>query len=93
MNNKALVKNVIITEKSTDLAKLGKYVFLVANDATVSEVKKIIEKEYSVKVMSSNVINTKPKKRRIGNNISMKPGYKKVIVTLKKGQKLDILPQ
>lgn len=91
--NKALVKNVIVTEKSTDLAKLGKYMFLVANNATVSEVKKIIEKEYSVNVVGSNVINTKAKKRRIGNGISMKPGYKKVIVTLKKGQKLDILPQ
>lgn len=91
--NKALVKNVIITEKSTDLAKLGKYVFLVADNATVNEVKKVIEKEYSVNVVGSNVVNTKAKKRRIGSNISMKPGYKKVIVTLKKGQKLDILPQ
>lgn len=91
--NKALVKNIIVTEKSTDLAHMGKYMFLVANNATVSEVKKIIEKEYSVNVIGSNVINTKPKKRRIGNGISMKPGYKKIIVTLKKGQKLDILPQ
>ncbi|MEK7115148.1 MAG: 50S ribosomal protein L23 [Patescibacteria group bacterium] len=37
-------------------------------------------------------MNTKPKPRRLGRNIGMKPGYKKVIVTLKEGQKLDILP-
>ncbi len=91
--DKSLVKNVIITEKTIVLAKLGKYVFLVANNTTASEAKKIIEKEYSVKVIGTNTINTKPKKRRIGNNLSMKPGYKKIIMTLKKGQKLDILPQ
>ncbi len=91
--NKGLVKNVIITEKSTDLAKLGKYVFLVDNNTTATEARKIVEKEYSVKVTGTNTINTKPKKRIIRGGVSMKPGYKKVIMTLQKGQKLDILPQ
>ncbi|MBU6141659.1 50S ribosomal protein L23 [Patescibacteria group bacterium] len=91
--NKALVKNVIVTEKSTDMGKVGKYVFLVDRGTTANEAKKIVETEYSVKVVKLNVINTKPKKRIIGNRLGSKPGYKKVIMTLQKGQKLDILPQ
>ena len=91
--NKALVKKVIITEKSTDLGSMGKYVFLVDKNTTSTEARKIVETQYSVKVVKTNVINTKDKKRRVGHTIGIKPGYKKVIMTLKKGQKLDILPQ
>ena len=70
----------------------GKYIFLAANKASKTEVKKIIEAIYKVHVVDTNVINTRPKPRRVGQNMSMKSGYKKVIVTLKKGEKLDILP-
>ncbi len=91
--NKLLVKKAIITEKSTDFAKLGKYVFLVEKNCTASEAKKIVEKEYSVKVTGANVINVKDKPKRVGNSMGVKSGYKKIIMTLKKGQKLDILPQ
>lgn len=93
MNSKYLIKHPIITEKSTDLAKMGKYMFLVKKEATTSEVKKAVESIYNVKVTKTNVINTKPKVRRLGRSIGVKPGYKKVIMTLQKGQKLDILPQ
>lgn len=91
--NKALVKKVLITEKSTDLGSIGKYVFLVDKNTTSTEARKIVENQYSVKVVKTNTINTKDKKRRVGYTIGIKPGYKKVIMTLKKGQKLDILPQ
>ena len=92
MINKFLVKNPIITEKAHDLSALGKYVFLVDKKANSTEVKKVIEGVYKVNIVKLNVINTKPKPRRLGRNIGMKPGYKKVIVTLKEGQKLDVLP-
>ena len=91
--NKLLVKKIIITEKSTDFSKLGKYVFLVESGTTASEAKKIVEKQYSVKVAGTNVINVKDKPKRIGNSMGKKSGYKKIIMTLKQGQKLDILPQ
>lgn len=91
--NKALVKKVLITEKSTDLGSIGKYVFLVDKNTTSTEARKIVENQYSVKVVKTNTINTKDKKRRVGYTIGIRPGYKKVIMTLKKGQKLDILPQ
>ncbi|MDD5547421.1 MAG: 50S ribosomal protein L23 [Candidatus Pacebacteria bacterium] len=91
--NKFLIKKPIIAEKAIKMSALGKYVFMVASEATLPEIKKIVEKTYNVKIIKSNVINVKSKKRRIGRSISIKPGYKKVIVTLKQGQKLDILPQ
>ena len=91
--NKFLVKNPLITEKGTDLSKLGKYMFLVDKKANKPEVKKVIEGVYKVKVTDVNIINTKPKPRRLGRTLGVKPGYKKAIVTLAPGQKLDILPQ
>lgn len=91
--NKFLIKNPIITEKAMLGADLGKYCFLVDQKATANEVKKVIESQYSVKIEKTNVINVGSKKRRFGKGVGIKPGYKKVIVTLKKGQKLDILPQ
>jgi len=93
MANKFLIKNPIITEKAIRGSELGKYIFLVDNKATVSEIKKIVESQYNVKVEKTNVLNVKSKKKRLGRSIGVKPGYKKIIVTLKKGQKLDILPQ
>lgn len=93
MNNKFLVKNPLITEKGTDLSALGKYLFLVDKKATKNEIKKIVEKEYKVKVTKVNVMNTKPKPRRLGRSQGHRPGYKKAIVTLVKDQKIDVVPQ
>lgn len=90
--NKFLIQRPIITEKAHDMSALGKYVFLVASDANRPEVKKVIEREYKVHVVKLNVINTSSKPRRVGRNIGVKPGYKKIIVTLREGEKLDVLP-
>lgn len=89
--NKFLIKNPIITEKATDLSAFGKYVFLVEKGATKPEVKKAVEGVYKVKVIDVHMINTRPKPIK-GRFMSEKSGYRKAIVTLKEGQKLDILP-
>lgn len=91
--NKFLIKYPLITEKGTQLGQQGKYLFLVEKEANKPEIKKIVEKVYKVKVADVNVLNIKPKPRRLGRTLGVKPGYKKAIVTLKPGQKLDILPQ
>lgn len=93
MINKFLVKNPIITEKVTSLSRMGKYVFLVVPEANKSEIKKVIEANYKVKVNDVNIINVKSKKRRLGKTLGIRPGYKKAIVTLQAGHKLDIIPQ
>jgi large subunit ribosomal protein L23 len=91
--NKLLIKKPLITEKATLLGTFNQYLFLVAKEATKPEVKKAIEGIYKVKVEKVTVINTKSKTRRLGRSVGTKPGYKKMIVSLKEGQKLDILPQ
>lgn len=93
MLNQFLLKRPLITEKTTFMNQKGKYVFLVADAANKSEVKKIVEKEYKVHVTQVNIINARPKARRRKGRVAVKPGFKKAIVTLKAGEKLDIVPQ
>lgn len=86
------IKKPWITEKAADLSKMGKYIFVVPAGSGSRQVKTSVETLYGVNVTSVNVINIKPKKRRLGRNMGKIPGYRKAIVTLKKGQSLDILP-
>ncbi len=90
--DKTIIKNPIITEKATMLSADRKYVFLVANHATKPEIKKALQHIYKVNVENVQVVNTRPKPRRMGAHTNLKPGYRKAIVTLKEGQKLDVLP-
>lgn len=87
-----LLKKARITEKSVIAADLGKYVFLVAQKANKPETAKEIEAVYGVKVKDVNMINAKPKSRRLGRNVGKVPGFKKAIITLEKGQKINIMP-
>jgi len=93
MLNKFLIKRPFITEKGTVFAEQGKYVFLVDGKANKSEVKKILEKEYTVHITQVNIINARPKERRQRGRVNIKSGFKKAIITLKKGEKLDMAPQ
>ncbi len=93
MADKFLIKKPIISEKAVQLGQKGTYVFMVADHATTPEVRKALQAIYNVTIVKANVINAKPKTKRFGRSVGIKPGYKKVIVTLKEGQKLDILPQ
>ncbi len=91
MADKTLIKHPHITEKSSLLAESNQYVFVVVPGATAPEVKKAIMATYKVKVAKVRMINAKPKEKRYGRTMGTKPGYRKAIVTLKKGEKLDIL--
>jgi large subunit ribosomal protein L23 len=91
MANKTLVKYPHLTEKASILSENNQYVFVVAKEATASEVKKVITETYKVKVDGVRMINTKSKLKRIGRGMGVKPGIRKAIVTLKKGEKIDIL--
>ncbi|MEK7554585.1 MAG: 50S ribosomal protein L23 [Patescibacteria group bacterium] len=90
---KFILKHPIITEKSTANAETGKYVFLVEKGATKQEIGKAVTEAYKVKVDRVHVINTRPKTRHFGRSVGVRAGYRKAIVTLVAGQKLDILPQ
>jgi large subunit ribosomal protein L23 len=80
----------IITEKSTNLSEHGKIVFKVSNGANKKNIKKNIEKIFKVNVTKINIINKQSRKKLTrGRKVNIK-GYKKAIITLKKGQSIDL---
>ena len=84
------IRQPIITEKATILSEQNKTVFKVHISATKKNIKKNIEKLFKVKVIKVNIINTKTKKKLRQGRVSIKSGYKKAIITLKKGQSIDL---
>lgn len=78
------------TEKSALLGGRGRYVFLIAKSANKTEVKRAVESRYGVAVKKIGMINLPAKERRRGRQIGWKPGLKKAIVTVKKGQSIEI---
>ena len=80
----------LVTEKSTNLSEINKVVFKVNSLADKKSIKKSIEKIFKVNVIKINIIN---KQRRIkmarGKKAKVR-GYKKAIITLKKGQNIDL---
>ncbi len=88
----SLIKQAWITEKAGDMSGLRKYIFIVDRKANKSEIKKAIESIYAVKVTAVNIINTKGKAKRLGRSLGRTSSYKKSIVTLKEGQKIEIMP-
>ena len=79
-----------ITEKSTSLSGLNKIVFKVDKGANKESVRRSIEKIFKVNVIKINTINIKGKNKLVRNKKSFKSGYKKAVVTLKKGQSIDL---
>ena len=79
-----------ITEKATSLSEYNKIVFRVHNGASKDFIKKSVEKIFKVNVVKINTINLKGKTKIVRGKKIFKSGYKKAIVTLKKGQSIDL---
>ena len=79
-----------VTEKATSLSEFNKIVFKVHKGANKKLIKKSIEKIFKVNVIKINTINLKGKTKLVKGKKSSRPGYKKAIVTLKKGQSIDL---
>ena len=80
----------VITEKATSLSEFNKMVFKVHQGASKNSIKKSIEKIFKVNVIKINTINLRGKTKLVKGKKSSRPGYKKAIVTLKKGQSIDL---
>ena len=79
-----------VTEKSTSLSDQNKIIFKVPSKANKINLKKNIEKIFKVNVTKINIINKQPRKKIVkGKKVKVK-GYKKAIITLKKGQNIDL---
>lgn len=92
MNNyRDIIIAPIITEKSALIASdERKYVFKVDVKANKIQIKQAIESIFNVKVDKLNTINVKPKKKRVGRHTGMTNKYKKAIVTLAEGNKINL---
>ena len=91
MSDTFIIKKPWFTEKATDLSKAGKYVFIVKPTATKSEIKKAIKELYRVDPIQVNIIRTPGKTKRFrGIRRGAGAGFKKAVVALKPGQKIDL---
>lgn len=84
-----IIRYMMHTEKSTEEAKLNKYVFAVSYTANKIEIKKALENIYKVKVAQVNTLINPGKCRRVGRSEGRKPDWKKAVVTLKEGFKIE----
>jgi len=90
INHIDAIRSPIITEKATILSEQNKTVFKVHAKANKKNIKKNIEKLFKVDVIKVNIINRKAKVKLKQGKQSVKSGFKKAIVTLKKGQSIDL---
>jgi len=88
---KTILIHPIISEKSVKDKEYNKYSFKVSWDSNKSEIKKAIEDKFKIKVNKVNTINVPAKKRRLGKYIGKTSQWKKIIVTVKKGQSIKEL--
>ena len=79
-----------VTEKSTYLSESNKVVFKVHKGASKDSIKRSVEKLFKVNVIKVNTITLKGKTKFVRGNKTIKSGYKKAIITLKKGQSIDL---
>ncbi|MCM8790101.1 MAG: 50S ribosomal protein L23 [Candidatus Omnitrophica bacterium] len=85
-----IVKGMIRTEKGSAILALNKYLFWVDKAANKIEVKRAIEDMYKVKVDNVNTVMMRGKLKRVRYAVGKTPDWKKAIVTLKEGSKIDI---
>lgn len=89
MNILEVVRRPIITEKSTALQERGKYVFEVAKEANKKQIKEAVEQAFKVEVDKVNVVTMPAKWRGPGRRRGKTSPWKKAVVTVKPGQKIE----
>ena len=81
----------LVTEKSTLLQDSGRYVFQVALKANKIMIKQAVEKWFGVKVVAVNICWNRGKEKRFGPRMSRSPDIKKAIITLRAGDRIEIV--
>ena len=85
-----VIRKPIISEKSTALAEVGnRYVFEVATQANKQEIRDAVQRLFSVKVLQVRTMVMHGKVKRVGRFETKRPNWKKAMVTLAEGQKID----
>ena len=84
-----VLRRPLITEKTTLLQEQDRYAFEVARGAAKQQIKEAVEVAFKVNVLRVNVMTVPGKMRRVGKRQVLTPSWKKAIVTLKSGQKIE----
>ena len=88
---KDIILAPVVTEKTAGITADGnKVVFKVAKDANKVQIRQAVEEAFNVKVSNVNTINVRTKKKRVGRYTGATKAYKKAIITLAEGSKLDL---
>lgn len=85
-----VIRSVLVTEKGTQMAPENKYLFRVDPRANKIMIRKAVEEIYKVKVQGIRTATVQGKTRRIRTREGRTPSWKKAIVTLKEGEKIDL---
>jgi large subunit ribosomal protein L23 len=89
MHRFEVLRRPLVTEKSTELQTQNKYAFEIADEANKPMVKEAVEAAFKVKVTKVNVVSMRGKARRVGRRIVQTRDWKKAIVTLAAGDKIE----
>ena len=85
-----VIRSPLITEKTTNGSEHGQVTFRVASDATKPEIKQAIEGLFKVKVKAVNTVNVKGKTKLFKGRPGVRSDWKKAIVSLVEGHKIDV---
>ena len=85
-----VLRRPIVTEQSTRLAEQGQYVFEVAPGANKPQIRQAVQQAFSVEVLAVNTMNVRGKEKRYGRRVGRQRDWKKAIVTVAPGQRIEI---
>jgi len=85
-----ILRRPLVTEKNATIQAMGKFAFEVDRRANKMEIKDAVETAFKVTVTGVNVMNMPGKSKRVGKGMTFSPNWKKAIVTLKPGDKIDL---
>ncbi|HHW11571.1 MAG TPA: 50S ribosomal protein L23 [Firmicutes bacterium] len=89
MDPRDIIKKPIVTEKSTRLMEMNKYCFAVDRRANKVQIKEAIESIFNVRVLDVNTMQMLGKMKRMGRHEGRRPNWKKAIVTLEPGSRIE----
>ncbi len=84
-----VLRRPLVTEKNTALQAMNKYAFEIADGANKMMIQQAVEKAFKVKVTGINIVTVRGKSKRIGRRMTHTNPWKKAIITLKAGDKIE----
>lgn len=87
---RSIIRRPIISERTMDLLAENKYTFEVDIKATKPQIREAVEQIFNVDVEKVNTMRVRGKKRRMGRSEGKRPDWKKAIVTVKEGQRIEL---